>query len=461
MCETLLVQKPDFSIGPNLAQSYANPDPLHWVYNLRSDVTFWDGTPMTAEDVAFSLNHNLTDHTGLYSYLFANVSNIAVTGAHQVTVTLKRPDYLFNDELASYAGVVVEKKFFEKHKTDFGSPAVGVMCTGPYEFSRWTKGKSITATRNPRYWNKDLQPKVGTLVFTFLTDSASITAGLLSGQIDGTYQPPYDSLPQLENSPQGKVYFGPSLLDTTLVYSNPKGALGNLKIRQALQMAIDWKGIIKTVFDGAGTQLRSSVPPTAFGAEKTALQAGYDSLPEPQSGEISKAKALIAEAGADASKTITMVVPAQTEGKGIGLAVQSAAEQIGLKFKLITAPAYANYLFDPKTRAGVDILVTDFWPNIPSALDYFGITSVSGASFNQYGYSGVDRVYAKAQGTSDPAARDRLVTRIQKQLRDELLPMAPGINTYNTVWLNKRITGAPASFDFVYYPWAAHLGGTS
>src|ERR1700712_613375 len=70
MCENLLVQTPQFTIKPNLASSFSNPDPLHWVYNLRADVTFWDGTPMTAEDVAWNLNHNLTDKTPFYNYLY-------------------------------------------------------------------------------------------------------------------------------------------------------------------------------------------------------------------------------------------------------------------------------------------------------------------------------------------------------------------------------------------------------
>lgn len=463
MCETLLAQKPDFSIRPNLAESFANPDPLHWVYNLRTDVTFWDGSPMTAEDVAFSMNHNLTDKTSLYNYLYANVSDISVTGPDQVTVTLAKPDYLFNDELADFAGVVVEKKFFEAHAQDFGTPATGVMCTGPFEFSQWAVGQSITLTKNPHYWNKDLRPKVSTLVFTFLTDDSSITSGLLSGEIDGTYNVPYTGLDQLQYSDAGKVYFGQSLFDMTFVYANSSGPMSNPKLRQALQMAVDWQGMLKTIVHGLGTQLRSSVPPSAFGTEEAALQPGYDALPQPRSAQYEPAKKLVAQAGPDAARTITMVVPSGTEYKQFGLAVQSAAQQIGLKFELTTVPTelYNNYLYDPKTRAGVDLLITDFWPNIPNALDYFGLTAVTGAPFNQYDYGGIDDLYAEAQATTDPAARGNLLVEIQHKLRDELLPIVPGISSYNTVWLNNRITGAPASFDYVYYPWAAYLGGTS
>src|SRR5581483_9623942 len=135
--------------------------------------------------------------------------------------------------------------------------------------------------------------------------------------------------------------------------------------------------------------------------------------------------------------------------------------RIGLHFTLRVVPSaqYTNYLYDPKTRVGVDLLYTIFWPNIPDALDWLGIAALNGGSFNQYGYTGVDGVYARAQATADPIARARLMAQMMTTLRRELLPMVPGITYASQVWMNKRITGAPAAFDYVYYPWAAYLGG--
>ncbi|MFD0510428.1 ABC transporter substrate-binding protein [Streptomyces aureus] len=256
MCETLFAQTPDFKIKPNLATSYTNPDPKTWTYKLRSGVTFWDGSPMTADDVVWSMRHNMTDKSSFYGYLYANVASIAKTGTAEVTVKLKKPDYLFNDELASYAGVVVQKNFYEQHGKKVGTPGVGVMCTGPYRFAKWTRGQSISASRYDGYWNKSLPRKVKNIDFTFLTDDSAITSGLLSGQIDGTYGPPVAGLSQLRASSAGKLYSGPAPLAVTLVVANHKGAMGNADVRKALQMAIDWKGIGKQVYAGEGTLLR-------------------------------------------------------------------------------------------------------------------------------------------------------------------------------------------------------------
>ncbi|HKT56450.1 MAG TPA: hypothetical protein VJR25_06735 [Microbacterium sp.] len=162
------------------------------------------------------------------------------------------------------------------------------------------------------------------------------------------------------------------------------------------------------------------------------------------------------------AEQISLVVPQQAETQQLGLAVKAAADKIGLNFKLDVVPAtgYSNYLYDPKTRGNTDLLYTQFWANIPNPLDWLGITAVSNGSFNQGGYSGIDKTYAQAVSTKDPAARAALVAQMEKQLHDEMNPMIGGVELVNDVWMNKRISGAPATFDYVYYPWAAYLGGT-
>ncbi|MEA5455696.1 ABC transporter substrate-binding protein [Sinomonas sp. JGH33] len=462
LCENLLVQTPDSQIKPNLASKVSNPDPLHWVYDLRTDVKFWDGAPMTADDVVFSLQHNLTDKTSLYNYLFGNVDSIAATGANQVTVTLKAPDYLINDEFASYAGVVVEKKFFEAHAADFGSPASGVMCTGPFKYDKWAQGQSISVSRNDDYWNADLKPKAKKIDFTFVTDGAAITSGLLAGQIDGTFNVPTASLTQLKNTPVGTLSEGPAPFNMTMVWADPKGAGANPDLRKALQMAIDWNGVAKQTYAGTGQPLKLQTPSTVYGFAKTPLDSLEKSLPDPASAKYDDAKKIVDGLPADVkAKKITMVVPDAAETQQFGLAIKDAAGRIGLNFDLKVVPqtGYTNYLYDPATRAGVDILYTQFWPNVPNPLDWLVTTAVSGGLFNQYNYAGVDDLYAKAVATADADKRAQLVSDIETKLHDELLPMVPGIKLDNTVWMNKKITGAPAAFSYVYYPWAAHLGG--
>lgn len=463
LCETLLAIQPDLTIKPNLATSWDNPDPLTWVLHLKQGVKFWDGTPMTADDVAWSMNNNVQDKSGFYGYLYGRVASVKATGADQVTVKLSKPDYLFINELASYAGVVVKKAFWQAHPKDVGTAGVGVMCTGPFKFSSWTKGDNITLVRNDNYWDPTRKPKTKKLVFKFITDEASATNAMLAGQIDGAYDPPLSGLKQLQSSAAGSVYQGLHESNMTMVYANSKGAMSNLKLRQALQMAVDWQGINSTVLAGTGTQLRSMMPPSIFPTDmKDALQAAYDKLPAPQSAQYDAAKKLVSEAGADAKKPIVFAVPAAYTAQQFGTSVTDAAKRIGLNFTLKVVPTdqYTNYLYDAKTRAGVDILFTDFWPNIPDPLDWLGIAALNGGSFNAYGYNAVDDLYGKAQEAKDPADRAKIIAQIQEKTTADLLPMVPGISHSSRLWLKKGLTGVPASFDYVYYPWAAGLGST-
>jgi peptide/nickel transport system substrate-binding protein len=461
LCENLLAQTPEFEIEPNLASSYSNPDPLTWVYELRDDVTFWDGTPMTADDVVYSLNRNLTDPTSFYNYLYFNVDSIEKTGEHQVTIHLKSPDYLLNEELSNYAGVVVQQKFAEEAGENFGAPDTGVMCTGPFQFEKWTQGQSITVSRYDGYWNQDLQPKAKEIEFTFLTDDAAITSGLQSGQLDGTYGVPVSGVAQLKASGVGNYYRGPAPLETTLVVANPDGPAANEDVRKALQLAIDWKGIGTQVYGGLGTPSALQTPPAAYGFATDELTTYADTVATGGTPDLDAAKEIVDGLPADVkADSISLVVPQQSETQQLGVAIKDAADKIGLNFELEVVPAtgYSNYLYDPETRGDTDLLYTQFWPGVPNPLDWIAATAVTGGLFNQSGYSGVDDLYYQAVATEDEAERSALVVQIEEQLHDEMGPMLPGVALDNDVFMNKRITGAPAAFAYTYYPWAAYLG---
>ncbi|NKX50606.1 ABC transporter substrate-binding protein, partial [Arthrobacter deserti] len=119
LCEGLMVMQPDYTITPNLAESVENVDGRSWIYTLRSGVTFWDGSPMTAEDVAFSPNRHLDPDEGSYwasDAVSGNIDSIEVTGENEVTVSLKKADVTFNSYMATPIGVVVS----EKHRAAAG-----------------------------------------------------------------------------------------------------------------------------------------------------------------------------------------------------------------------------------------------------------------------------------------------------------------------------------------------------
>jgi peptide/nickel transport system substrate-binding protein len=102
------------------------------VLTVRDGVTFWDDSPMTAEDMAFSLARNLQPDLGGYFAPFRhNVASVAATGPAEVTITLKRPDVLFWKTLSMASGAVSKRAYMERPGKAYGTPKGGLMCTGP------------------------------------------------------------------------------------------------------------------------------------------------------------------------------------------------------------------------------------------------------------------------------------------------------------------------------------------
>ena len=103
------------------------------MFNLRPGVKFWDGHPVTAADVVYSLDRNTNPKLGgFYGAVFNRVQSIQATGPTQVTITLKQPDYWLEGELSSMPGVIIEKSFAQQQGKNYGTPAGSIMCTGAY-----------------------------------------------------------------------------------------------------------------------------------------------------------------------------------------------------------------------------------------------------------------------------------------------------------------------------------------
>ena len=151
-----------------------------------------------------------------------------------MTIKLKQPDYWLEGELSSMPGIIIEKSFAEKQGKNYGTPAGSIMCTGAYMLKSWTPGVGVVAVRNPHYWNPSVRPLVGQITLKGVHDVTSLTSGLLTGDIQGTYGVGLPTLDQLKNSSAVRVYLGPGWSSDVLEIASLKGVLGNLNVRRAL-----------------------------------------------------------------------------------------------------------------------------------------------------------------------------------------------------------------------------------
>jgi peptide/nickel transport system substrate-binding protein len=296
MCESLLRQAPDGSLQPGLA-TIANPSPTTMVFTLRPGVKFWDGHAVTSTDVVYSLDRNTnTALGGFYGQVFDRVQSIQATSPTQVTITLKQPDYWLEGELSSMAGVVIEKSYAEQQGKNYGTPAGGIMCTGAYEFKSWKPGVGVMAVANPHYWNPAVKPVVQQILLKGVPDVSSFTSGLLTDGIQGAYDMGLNTLDQLKNSKTVSVYQGPGWATDAFIVSSFKGVLGNLKVRQALSLALNRPAIIDSVYKGAALMPKWMSNPGTFGYGKSVFNAAYASAPY-LSQNLAEAKKLVQEAG--------------------------------------------------------------------------------------------------------------------------------------------------------------------
>ncbi len=461
LCETLLRQQPDGSITSGLADlTYTNPTTM--VFTLKPGVTFWDGNPLTPEDVVYSLQRNTDPQLGgFYGAVFSRVSSIAATGSNQVTITLTQPDYWLAGELASTPGWIVEKSYVESKGKDFGTPSGGTMCTGSYKLDSWKPGDVLSVVRNDSYWNPDVKPLVREIDFKGTPDEASLTSALLNGGVNGYYAFSISTLDQLRQSSNVTVTDGAGWNTDAFIVSSFDGALGDVRVRQALSMALDRQGIIDTVYKGAALMPKALSAPGTWGYGRSVFQSAWNALPD-ITQNIDAAKKLVQEAGAT-GKTITIGMSSELTNLATeASAYQSAAESIGMhvKLKSVSAANYINFFIDAKARAGIDGFFTTNYGDYadPSALLASLVLPDGSQNYSGYSNPQVTQLMDQARTTADDTERAKLVADAQKLIMQDL-PWIPDALPSSSLLTSSNLTGAVASFAYMFAPWANDLGG--
>ena len=461
MCESVLRQQPDGTIGPGLATDVTSPDPLTYEITLRDGITFWDGSPLTADDVVYSLERARDAKLGgFYAAVFSRVTSMEATTPTTVTIKLSDADYWLRGELSGTPGVIYSKAFAEAKGKDFGSVNAGTMCTGAFKLDSWKTGQGVTVVRNDDYWDTELAPKVEQITIIGAPDDATITSGLQTGEIDGVYAQQLTTLDQLRSSADVKVYEGPSYIADAFIVSNFEGPLGDVRVRQALSLAVDRAGLIQATWKGAAQLPRTLSNPGMWGYSRDVFQQAWDELADP-AVDLDAAKALIEEAGATGKKirigTSSEIVGLNTEAS----ALKSAAESIGLEAELVSlsAASYINFFIDAKVREGVDGFFTTNYGDYADPAALYSTVVLPDGSQNYSGYANAEVTEAMeaARAEADDAKRAEYVVAAQKIMVDEL-PWIPMSAPSSVLIMHKDITGAPASFQYMFGPWAAQIG---
>lgn len=473
LCEPLLRFGNDYSISPGLA-TLEQPDPMTMVLTLTDGVTFWDGSPMTADDVVWSLDH-ARDPATITSFLFSNVTSVSATARNQVTIRLSAPDSMLVTELATFAGAVQQKAFAQKAGRNLGSTGTGVMCTGPFTLGSWQAGQSMTLLRNERYWDASRAAKAAKVTLSFTTDSTSMAQALVSGQLDGAYEVPAATIPKLRAAAGGSLVFGgPTQLYLTLLATRTTGPLADADVRKALFMTIDRAALAKAVYQGAATPNYTAVNRDAWDNAATPAAAreawrsaygGFEQERAPWGGAaaVTEAGKLATSAGYSGEPIVLATLAGDATLSQVAQLVQATAKQAGLnvQIKAMQPLDYSNASVDPKKREGTDLMLGVSFNGAPTALEPIQFLFLPDNFYNYTGYSDptVTAAITAARTSGDPLVQARELIRAQA-VYEQAHTGATLLQIQEIVFVSKRLSGLTTSFSYLNQASLATIGAT-
>jgi peptide/nickel transport system substrate-binding protein len=398
--DTLLTLGPDNkTIAPDLAQSWeVSPDVSTFTFHLNPAAKFSDGSPVTGDDVKWSLER-LKNIKGGASYLMDSVKGIEVKDPQTIVIATKTPNSEFLGILAAtYAGIINSKlattnganakddaATSDTADTWFLSHSAG---SGPFVLDSYKADDALRLKRNDNYWGK--KPAIAEVIMKQTADAVTQAQMLQSGAADVAMQIDPDTAKSIHDPnivfktiPSFNfvyVAFSPIAKDAPVTLSHD--------VREAIALAIDYKGAIDFTVGGEG-KLQPAAIPNGF--------PGTASLPDPAT-DIERAKALLAKAGLPDGFTLGLEFPAMNVyGIDLSLLAQKLQQDLArINVKLVLKPATFNVWAGDVDKPGLAMTIGFFAP------DYFG-----SAQYAQYfGMLAGDMPWGKRAGVGTTPGLD-------------------------------------------------------
>ena len=424
-------------VEPGLATSWSiSDDGTEYTFNLRQDVQFQDGTPFNAEAVKFNFDRMLDENHPYYdtgpfplSFFFGAVESTEVVDDMTVKFTLNAPYAPFLSNLAYPTGLIVSPDAVKTNGKEFGRNPVG---TGPFKFAEWRSNEAVVVERNDDYWGEAAGTQA--VVFRPITDANTRVAEMLAGGIDMMVEVPPTSLGRFQGDGFSVAeQAGPHVW--FLILNAKEGPFADKRVRQAANYAINKEAIVNDVLEGTATVAAGPTPP--------AFAWAYNETLDPYPYDPEKAKALLAEAGAEGAELTFFV----TEGGSgmldpvpMGTAIQADLEAVGLKVKIETYE-WNTFLgeVNPGLEGKADMAEMAWMTNDPDTLPYLALRSAAwpdkgGFNSGYYANEKVDALLEAARTATDQTERARLYREMQEIVQDD----APWVFVAN--WKQNAVT---------------------
>jgi peptide/nickel transport system substrate-binding protein len=458
--EGLVNRGKDFKLEPSLATSWQMVNPTTWRFKLRQGVKFHDGAPFTADDAVFSIERAL-EKTSQRKNQMLGITGAKKVDAQTIDVTTTAPDAVLPEKLWLIAmmskpwcekhGVVKPQDYNAKQETHAVRNTNG---TGPFVLSRYEADVRTVLKANPNWWGKGTGFGGGNLdeaIYQVIQSDATRLAALASKEVDFVIDPPFQDLGRLKADPSIKVnevddigtqYLALNQHSAELPGSDVKGKnpFKDLRVRRAVQLAIDTDLIVRQVLRGEGKVTGSFVSPLIDGYLNE-----FEKRPKADSAA---ARALLKEAGYENGFSLQMDCVNVAWRASVCQAAAAMLEKVGIRANLITSPSAT---FFPKLTQATGSLVefgwspgTDAWGVLQSIVRSNDGLAAGAFNAGRYSNAKLDAVIDGVRIEPDLAKRRAMVGDALRIMSAEL-PLIPLYRRQHN-WVSRP------NIDVVHWP---------
>ena len=422
----------------DLAESYELlEDQVTWEFKIREDAVFHDGTPVTAEDVAWSLTRVMTDESSADYMNFSPLAEAVAVDDYTVHVVSDDPYPIMLQLLCKGGAAVLPKAYFEENGEE--AWLANPIGSGPYQLTEYVKDDHVTLVPFADYYGEQ-NPDWEEVIFRVVPESSTRVGELIAGNVDAVNMVIPTEWERVNGNEGTAVVNGPSTRVYQLALKTDKGPTADLRVRQAIDLAIDDQTIVDTILQGAGTPMLTRVPSGVNGCNED-LVGKYNYDPE-------RAKELLAEAGYPDGFSMKIEAPTgrYTMDAEISQAIVAMLSQVGITvdLQLLESSAYSNVFSAHSAEDGfMTCFGLGFFDASYGMIGYFGVNTSGESNWNNQEY--ID-MYYEAEFNMNEEERTQLFQEMQQMVADEV-PYAIICQIDNSYGVKDSITMTPRLDD--------------
>lgn len=405
---------PDGKIIPGLAKSWTvSPDGLTWTFQLRSGVSFHDGQPLTASTVESSLLRAL-GMAGQGARLWAlepivgaiavrdsgaaSLKGLQVVDDTTLAFSLVEPLNIFPKLLAMPVAAIVPAQV----KADFGQAPVG---SGPWRFLSWSHDDQLVLVRNPNWWGGS--PRSDTLTVRIIPEMFTQAAEYESGRLS-VVEVPVGETSRWRSGHSTELQQQQSMRAIYVAINTTRGPLTDVRVRRALNQAVNIPAILAQVAQGRGVAAAGSIPPGLDGYNPDRKR--YDYNPE-------AARALLQEAGYPSGLKLQLWRSPRADFARIAEAIQADLGRIGVAVEIVERDAATGR--SAARKGEVDLFLADWWADYPDGENFTWplFRSSNAGTGGNYAFlrdPALDQMLDRARSTTDSSVKAALLQEIDQ-----------------------------------------------